>query len=265
MSVQTTLIPSLPGLVKASVLPPNPPKDCSASLAWIPCYQSLLHLSIFFFQLLNGLWFLQSAWHRALLWSQVWKALGWLPELPDGCVSQACLPSNLTLRLPLQPHRPLQFFLQMPSLCRAFAYSLPSGRKTFSCLYWTPKILQVLAWISFPWPGIFYACVRVLRRFSCARLCDPMDYSLPGFCVHGILQARLLEWVAVPSPGCLPDSGIEPLSLMSPEWAGRFFTSSTTWEALYACTFPLWHFSELAMWGYLFILFFGCTVWLAGS
>ena len=33
MSVQTTLIPSLPGLVKASVLPPNPPKDCSASLA----------------------------------------------------------------------------------------------------------------------------------------------------------------------------------------------------------------------------------------
>ena len=95
----------------------------------------------FFFQLLNGLWFLQSAWHRALLWSQVWKALGWLPELPDGCVSQACLPSNLTLRLPLQPHRPLQFFLQMPSLCRAFAYSLPSGRKTFSCLSWTPKIL----------------------------------------------------------------------------------------------------------------------------
>ena len=33
---------------------------------------------------------------------------------------------------------------------------------------------------------------------SCATLCDPMDYSLPGSSVHGILQARVLEWVAIP-------------------------------------------------------------------
>ena len=33
---------------------------------------------------------------------------------------------------------------------------------------------------------------------SCLTLCDPMDYSLPGSSVHGILQARVLEWVAVP-------------------------------------------------------------------
>ena len=32
---------------------------------------------------------------------------------------------------------------------------------------------------------------------SCSTLCDPMDYSLPGSSVHGILQARLLEWVAI--------------------------------------------------------------------
>ena len=30
-------------------------------------------------------------------------------------------------------------------------------------------------------------------------LCDPMDYSLPGSSIHGILQARILEWVALPS------------------------------------------------------------------
>ena len=30
----------------------------------------------------------------------------------------------------------------------------------------------------------------------CPTLCNPMDYSLPGFSVHGILQARILEWVA---------------------------------------------------------------------
>ena len=36
---------------------------------------------------------------------------------------------------------------------------------------------------------------------SCLTLCDPMDCSPPGSSVHGILQARLLEWVAMPSPG----------------------------------------------------------------
>ena len=32
---------------------------------------------------------------------------------------------------------------------------------------------------------------------SCPTLCDPMDYSLPGSSLHGILQARALEWVAI--------------------------------------------------------------------
>ena len=33
---------------------------------------------------------------------------------------------------------------------------------------------------------------------SCMTLCDPMDCSPPGSSVHGILQARIVEWVAVP-------------------------------------------------------------------
>ena len=33
----------------------------------------------------------------------------------------------------------------------------------------------------------------------CPTLCDPMDYNLPGFSVHGIFQARILEWVAISS------------------------------------------------------------------
>ena len=32
---------------------------------------------------------------------------------------------------------------------------------------------------------------------SCPTLCDPMDYSLPGFSIHGIFQARILEWGAI--------------------------------------------------------------------
>ena len=43
-------------------------------------------------------------------------------------------------------------------------------------------------------------------------LCDLMDCSPPGSSVHGILQARILEWVAFPSPEDLPHPGIEPRS-----------------------------------------------------
>ena len=39
-----------------------------------------------------------------------------------------------------------------------------------------------------------------------------MDCSLSGSYVHGILWARILEWVAIPSPGGLPDPAIEPRS-----------------------------------------------------
>ena len=38
-------------------------------------------------------------------------------------------------------------------------------------------------------------CDKLLQ--SCPALCDPIDYSLPGSSVHGILQARILEWVAM--------------------------------------------------------------------
>ena len=57
-----------------------------------------------------------------------------------------------------------------------------------------------------------------------------MDCILPGSSVHGILQARLLEWVTMPSSGDLPNPGIKPASLMSPALAGGFFTTSATWE-----------------------------------
>ena len=45
----------------------------------------------------------------------------------------------------------------------------------------------------------FQNFVVVLRLFSLVRLfCDSMDCTPPGFFVHGILQARILEWVAIP-------------------------------------------------------------------
>ena len=60
-----------------------------------------------------------------------------------------------------------------------------------------------------------------------------MDCSPTGFPVHGILQARIVEWVAMPSPpGDLPNPGIEPVSLESPALAGRVFITNATWEGL---------------------------------
>ena len=38
---------------------------------------------------------------------------------------------------------------------------------------------------------------KKVKSLSCVRLCNPMDYSLPGSFIHGIFQARVLEWVAI--------------------------------------------------------------------
>ena len=75
------------------------------------------------------------------------------------------------------------------------------------------------------------ACTHTKSLQLCLTVCDPMDYSPSGFSVHGILYARILEWMPCPPPGDLPDSGITPTSLISPVLAGGFFTTSTTWEA----------------------------------
>ena len=44
-----------------------------------------------------------------------------------------------------------------------------------------------------------WACMHAKSLQSCPTLCNPMDCSPPGSSVHGILQARILEWVTMPS------------------------------------------------------------------
>ena len=53
-------------------------------------------------------------------------------------------------------------------------------------------------------------CAQLL--LSCLTLSDPMDLSPLGSSVHGILQARVLDWIAIPFSGDLPDLEIEPRS-----------------------------------------------------
>ena len=56
--------------------------------------------------------------------------------------------------------------------------------------------------------------VKVLVNQSCPSLCDPMDYSLSRSTVHRILQARILEWIAIPfSRGIFLTQGSNPCLL----------------------------------------------------
>ena len=57
-------------------------------------------------------------------------------------------------------------------------------------------------------------CVCVLAIQSCPTLCNPVDVSLPGSSIHGILQASILEWLAIPVSRDPPDPGLEPGSLV---------------------------------------------------
>ena len=63
---------------------------------------------------------------------------------------------------------------------------------------------------------------------SCPTLCGPM--SPAGSSVHGFCRQEKRSGLPCPSPGDLPDPGIEPPPLMFPALAGEFFTTSTTWE-----------------------------------
>ena len=81
---------------------------------------------------------------------------------------------------------------------------------TPSLIVFLPKVIQL------------YVCVS----HSVLSLCDPMDYSLPGFSVHGILQARILKWVAISfSRGPSWPRDQTQVSCI----AGRFFTIWATW------------------------------------
>ena len=69
-------------------------------------------------------------------------------------------------------------------------------------------------------------CVHAKSLQSCLTLCDPTEYSPPGSSVHEILQARIVEWVAMPSSR----ASSRPRDQTCFSYSG-FFTTSTTWEA----------------------------------
>ena len=105
-----------------------------------------------------------------------------------------------------------KFFLYLCQSC------LISSLLSMTCL---PSILEGGSSL------LLYA-VKVLVAQSCLTLCNPMDCSPPDFSVHGILQARILEWVAIPFSR--ESSRLRDRSQVSCI-AGRFFTIWATREA----------------------------------
>ena len=96
---------------------------------------------------------------------------------------------------------------------------------------------------------------------SCVCVCVCVYLSLqsrPAFCdlwtiAHqaclssGTLQARILEWVVMPSSGDLRKPGIKPTHLISLALEGRFFSTSATWEALFQLTAHLNSLSPIVL------------------
>ena len=78
--------------------------------------------------------------------------------------------------------------------------------------------------------------MKVLIAQLCLTLCDPTDCSLPGSSVHAILQARILEWVAIPfSRGSSQPGDWTWISCI----AGSFFTVWAIRETKYKCFIQL--------------------------
>ena len=112
---------------------------------------------------------------------------------------------------------------------QAYSFSVWATREVHE--YWSGYPIPSPG--NLPHPGVklgspalqgFFSCWatnEVKVSLSCPTLCSPMDCSLPGSSVHGILQARILEWVASPfSRGCSQPRDQTQVSHI----AGGFFT-----------------------------------------
>ena len=99
---------------------------------------------------------------------------------------------------------------------------------------WFGETGRLFLWIFYKWSLkaliSYCVCAACLVGQSCLTLCDSVDYSPPGFSVHEILQARILEWAAIPfSRGSSPPRDWTGIYCI----AGRFFIIWATREAQY--------------------------------
>ena len=96
------------------------------------------------------------------------------------------------------------------------------------CVYIYIYIYKMRTYIDIHVCVCVYVCAKLLQ--SCPILCDPTDCSPPSSSVHGILQVRMLEWVAIPTSRRSSQHRNGTVSDISSALARRFLTTSTTWD-----------------------------------
>ena len=141
------------------------------------------------------------------------------PEFSDHSIGQAHLDPSAHLKMNFVSLWPTAWVLWYES-----TFGLPT--QYWGILIGIQKWFKIACWVtSFTLNLPLGLCVwklKLLVAQLCLTLCNPMNCSPPGSSVHGILQARILEWVASPSPG-------KSSRLRDQTWvscmAGGFFTS----------------------------------------
>ena len=136
------------------------------------------------------------------------------------------------------------FFIKiLRSLSRSFSF-FAYGYSVFSATFIGKKAVLYCFW-SFVNDHLTMGKVKALVAQSYLTLCNPMDCSPPGSSVHGILQTRMLEWVAIPF--C----------------RGSFRPRGWTWVSLIAGSFStVWATRENPSWLYLRASISGLSVLL---
>ena len=120
-----------------------------------------------------------------------------LKQLYDQFPSLRSYPSLILLRQSDSPARQCHYItlLNKPQVGPHF-----SGGEMASRVLYKPPILSPFSAPTLPVSLVVLGKVRRgLVAHLCPTLCNPMDYSVPGSSVHGIFQARMLEWVAISS------------------------------------------------------------------
>ena len=114
---------------------------------------------------------------------------------------------------------------------------------------WILKTLMVahcsiLGYSLYSWvfvPGLPSSCVCAQSLQSCMILWDLWTVAWQAPLSMGFSRQEYWSELPCPPPRDLPDSGIEPMSLMSPALVGRFFTTSITWKGPIQATYKLKH------------------------
>ena len=148
----------------------------------------------------------------------------------------------------------VQVFPQKLSASRSKNWYSPLW--TTQALSWKNMILVILVLISSFVPVVV---VYGLVAKSCPTLCDPMDCSPPASSVHGIFQARILEWIAISfSRGSSQPRNRTQVSCI----AGRFFTNWAMREISSPYLSLIFSLSLVYLFMIISILFCSTVFWL---